>query len=110
MQRDYRMEIYTLIQDINTALKGRFHDYRGMYFFGSRCRGDSQENSDYDMVFVFNTKPNWHKQDRVREVVYQKEVEHDVVIDGKYYAQEEIENYQTPFLEAVYKEGEFYAV
>ncbi len=90
------MNTKILIQHIHTTLQNRFSDYRGVYFFGSRCRGDNQEYSDYDMVFVFSTKPDWRKKDQVREVVYQKEVEYDAVIDGKYYAQEEIEDYQTP--------------
>ena len=104
------MDTNIFIQKINTALKNTFSDYRGVYFFGSRCREDNREDSDYDMVFVFETTPDWRKKDKVREVVYQKEVEYDVVIDGKYYAQKEIENYRTPFLETVYKEGQFYAV
>jgi predicted nucleotidyltransferase len=104
------MDVNTLIQEINTALKDAFSDYRGVYFFGSRWRKDNQEYSDYDMVFVFRTPPDWRKKDQVREIVYRTAIEYDVVIDGKYYAQKEVEEYQTPFLEAVYKQGAFYAV
>jgi len=104
------MDIGTLIKGINTSLKDTFHDYRGVYFFGSRLRGENQDFSDYDMVFVFQTQPGWRKKDRIRTIVYQKELEYNIVIDGKYYAQHDIENYQTPFLETVYKEGAFYGV
>ncbi len=62
------------------------------------------------MVFVFDTQPDWHKKNRVRDVVYRQELETDVVIDAKYYAQEDVEDYQTPFLETVCKEGRFYGV
>jgi predicted nucleotidyltransferase len=104
------MEINTLIRDINASLKSVFQDYMGVYFFGSRSRKDSQEYSDYDMVFVFGTKPDWRKKNQIRDVVYKKAVEYDAVIDGKYYSREEVENYQTPFLECVFKQGKFYAV
>jgi predicted nucleotidyltransferase len=100
----------TLIERMNANLKRHFSDYRGVYFFGSRQRGDAREDSDYDLAFVFETKPDWRKEDRIRDIVYRYEVEHDVVIDGKYYAQDEIEHSQTPFRERVYTEGEFYGV
>lgn len=88
---------------VNKDLKKIFVDYQGLYFLGSRSRGDYREDSDYDMVFVFYSKPDWRKKDKIREIVYRKELEYDIVIDSKYYAQEEIENYRTPFRETVYK-------
>jgi predicted nucleotidyltransferase len=104
------MEINTLIRDINANLKPVFQDYLGVYFFGSRSRKDSREYSDYDMVFVFGAKPDWRKKNKIRDIIYRKEVEYGVVIDGKYFSREEIEDCQTPFLETVFKEGRFYAV
>jgi len=72
------MDIDRLIKDINSTLKSRFQDYAGVYFFGSRSREDYREYSDYDMVlFVFRTKPDWQKKDRIHEIVYRKEVEYD---------------------------------
>ncbi|RLC13462.1 MAG: hypothetical protein DRI57_16175 [Deltaproteobacteria bacterium] len=104
------MDTDALIKDINSTLKSRFRDYTGVYFFGSRARGDYGKYSDYDMVFVFGTEPDWRKKDQVREFVYWKEMEYDLVIDGKYYSQEDVEHYKTPFLESVFKKGKFYAV
>jgi predicted nucleotidyltransferase len=104
------MDIHAFILNINRELKAVFSDYRGVYFFGSRQRGDYRDDSDYDLVFVFDTSPDWRKEDRIRALVYQQEVEHDLIIDGKYYAQDEIEFCRTPFCETVYKEGEFYGV
>jgi len=98
------------IRDINANLKSVFQDYLGLYFFGSRSRGDSREHSDYDMVFVFRKKPDWKKKEDIRNIVYSREVEYGMVVDGKYYSQEEVENCRTPFLESVCKEGKFYAV
>lgn len=104
------MNINTLIKDINSILKTRFQDYMGVYFFGSRSRGDYAEYSDYDMVFAFRTEPDWRKKNQVREFIYLKEVEYDLVIDGKYYSQEDVKHCKTPFLESVFKKGKFYAV
>lgn len=91
------MEIKTLINGMNRNVKRRFSDYRGVYFFDSRQRGDFQEDSDCDLVFVFDAKPDWRKEDHIRDIVYQQAVEYDVIIDGKYYAQDDIEHYRTPF-------------
>ena len=104
------MDIRTFLARLNHALKIVFSDYRGVYFYGSRQRGDFRDDSDYDLVFVFETKPDWRKEDLVRELVYQQEVEHNLVIDGKYYAQDEIAHARTPFCETVCQEGEFYGV
>jgi predicted nucleotidyltransferase len=104
------MDIRTLLARLNCELKTVFSDYRGVYFYGSRQRGDFRDDSDYDLVFVFATKPDWRKEDLVRELVYQQEVEQELIIDGKYYALDEIEHYRTPFCETVYKEGKFYGV
>lgn len=101
------MEINTLIRDINANLKPVFQDYLGVYFFGSRSRKDSREYSDYDMVFVFGATPDWRKKDKILDIIYRKEVEYDVVIDGKYFSREEIEDCQTLFLKRSLKRDSF---
>lgn len=104
------IDIETLARSIGEELRGEFPDYTGVYFFGSRARGEGREASDYDMVFLFEHKPNWREKQRAREIVYMKELMLGIVIDSHYYAREEIENSRTPFREAVRTEGTFYGV
>ena len=104
------MDIQRFIHVINTELQRTFADYQGLYFIGSRSRGEHREESDYDLVFVFQAKPDWRKKDHIRDIVYRNEVEHGIVIDGKYYAHDEITDYHTPFQEVVYNEGKFYGI
>lgn len=87
-----------------------FPDYRGVYFYGSRARGEERSGSDYDMVFLFEHKPDWREKQRARDIIYAKELEYEIVIDSHFYAREEIENSSTPFRETVRDEGFFYAV
>lgn len=104
------IDIDTLAQVISQDLKQEFADYSGVYTYGSRTRDDAQESSDYDMVFVFEHEPDWRQKQKAREIVYQKELEFDVVIDSHYYSRSKIEDISTPFREAVCTEGTYHAV
>jgi hypothetical protein len=61
-------------------------------------------------VFVFHVKPDWQKKENIREIVSRTEVEHDIVIDGKYSAHDDITDSQSPFQEVVSHEGKFSGV
>ena len=73
-------DIQTIIGKMNRELKRVFSDYQGVYAYGSRQRGDWQDASDYDLLFVFTTKPDWRKKDRIRDVVYQHELDDDMIV------------------------------
>ena len=102
--------IKKIISELSEDLVKIFPDFCGVYFFGSRLRGQEQAGSDYDMIFLFEHKPDWREKQRARDIVYVKELECGIVIDSHYYAREEIESTSTPFREMVYNEGKFYAV
>ena len=101
--------IQKIIAEMNRELKRLFSDYHGVYAYGSRQRGDWRDGSDYDLLFVFAATPDWRKKDRIRDVVYRRELDDDIVIDGKYYGADEIAHPRTPFCETVKREGVFYA-
>ena len=61
-------------------------------------------------VFVFQVKPDWRKKENIREIVYRKEVEHDIVIDGKESAHDDITDSHSPCQEVVSHEGKFSGV
>ena len=102
-------DLQAVIGKLNRELKRLFADYQGVYAYGSRQRGDWGEASDYDLLFVFTATPDWRKKDRIRAVVYQRELDDDIVIDGKYYSVNDIAHPRTPFCETVKQEGAFYA-
>ena len=41
-----KTDIENIINEIKEELKQKYSDFRGLYLFGSRARGDFNENSD----------------------------------------------------------------
>ncbi|MFA4955664.1 MAG: nucleotidyltransferase domain-containing protein [Candidatus Methanoperedens sp.] len=47
---------FPLLKHVETALKPYMTTVRGLYFHGSRARGDHREDSDYDLVLITHKK------------------------------------------------------
>lgn len=48
------MNISEIITELNKLIKEKYNDFRGSYLYGSRARGDFEENSDLDIVALFD--------------------------------------------------------
>jgi len=48
------MNITEIINELNTLIKAKYSDFKGLYLYGSRVRGDFREDSDIDVVAVFD--------------------------------------------------------
>jgi predicted nucleotidyltransferase len=103
-------EFEPVIRELNSDLKKKYDDFVGITFFGSRCRGDFSEESDFDIVIMFSKKPGWQKESDVLGVVLEKELKYDLVIDAKVYQEMEIKKRNTPFRVTVCKDGAYYGV
>lgn len=100
-----------LIDDISKALKQKYSDFKGVYFYGSRVRGDFNEDSDYDVVFVFDRdKIDWRFKYDVRDIIYDYELKYEFFLDNRIYTCKDIENPSTIFRFNVKREGIFYGV
>jgi predicted nucleotidyltransferase len=102
------MDVKSLIEKVNRAIKSQFGDFRGTYFFGSRARNDHNEDSDYDLLLTFAHKLNWKKKNQIYDLIAEIELAENVIIDIKAYQENELKNRWTPFREKVLKEGIFY--
>lgn len=47
---------FPILRHVETALKPYMNTVRGLYFHGSRARGDHREDSDYDLVLITHKK------------------------------------------------------
>ena len=97
-----------LIEEIKTELKSKYPDFRGIYLFGSRARGDFHEDSDYDFVLIFEREINRKFKDEVRRKIIDYEIENLIIIDSHVYNMNDIVKPITPFRENVQKEGIYY--
>jgi predicted nucleotidyltransferase len=99
-----------LIDELKEVLKKKYQDFKGIYFYGSRARGDFNEDSDYDLVFVFDRKIDWRFEYEVLDLIYDSELKYEFYLDPKIYSYNDIKDPITPFREAVLNEGIFYGI
>jgi len=103
-----RQDFEPIIHELKSKLKDKYNDFVGITFFGSRCRGDFYNESDFDIVILFSGKPGWQKDRDVLGFVLEIELKYDIVIDAKVYDEAEIKKQDTPFRVTVLTEGAYY--
>lgn len=104
-----RKEFEPIIRELNSELKKKYDDFIGITFFGSRCRGNFTEESDFDIVIMFSKNPGWQRESDVLGTVLEKELKYNIIIDAKVYHEKEIKKQNTPFRVTVCTEGAYYA-
>ena len=79
---------------IRTKLLNEFGDeIKDVVLFGSRAKGDSTINSDYDILIILNKKDyNWKYKYRINEVIYDIELDNDIIIDSHILSEYEVNN------------------
>ncbi|MCX6151933.1 MAG: nucleotidyltransferase domain-containing protein [Ignavibacteriales bacterium] len=103
-------KINYIINELKYLLSQKHNDFKGIYYYGSRRRKDNQEDSDYDLMFVFNREVDRKLKEEIVHLLYSYELENDIIIDCRVYSADDIENIYTPFTHNVKKEGLFYGV
>ena len=84
--KDLQMvDINKLIHELNLKLKKNYPDYNGVYFHGSRLKGKAQDDSDYDLVFIFDREIDWKFEEEIWRIVYNYDLKYNVVIDARIY-------------------------
>lgn len=104
-----KKEFEPIIRELNSELKKKYDDFLGITFFGSRCRGNFTEESDFDIVIMFSKNPGWQRERDILGTVLEKELKYDIIIDAKVYHEREIKKQNTPFRVTVCTEGAYYA-
>jgi predicted nucleotidyltransferase len=103
-----QVDINIILNELKEELKSKYPDFRGIYFFGSRARGDAHEDSDYDIVIVFDREIEWKFKREIRKYIYNKESLYNILFDPKIYRFNDILNPITYFRYMVKEEGLFY--
>ena len=84
----------SILQELKCLLQEHFHDtIRDVILFGSRAKGTAHAHSDYDVLIVLN-KPDydWKFRDRVIDVVYDMELNYDILVDKHLISVDEMEH------------------
>jgi len=94
--------IPSLLDDVRSQLVSAFGDFRGLYFYGSRVVGTPREDSDYDIILVFDTI-DYSKKLKIAGIIGTIEYKHAVIVDYKIFTTtgkrsiEYIRKYVNPF-------------
>lgn len=81
---------------------------RWVKLFGSKARGDFEEESDLDVVIVLSDDMSWVIEKDIYEICFYAGLEYDTVISPVIYSEREINDKfirATPFYRVVEKEG-----
>ena len=69
---------YDLVSEFKSKLKEKFSkDFENIIVYGSKSRGDSNEDSDLDLILVLNTE---NRLDEIQELLFDLEIKHDFYI------------------------------
>jgi predicted nucleotidyltransferase len=101
------MDIKTIAKKLRDKLK-KYENFKGIYLYGSRIKGNYSEDSDIDIIAVFKKEPEYEKSLEISGEVIDIELENDVFIDFHSMTEDEL-NLNNIFFNEV-KKGLFYAV
>ncbi len=73
--------------------------------YGSKARGDFVEESDIDILFVTDYPIHRTLKTEIYDMIYELEVEYNVVFSVIFINKEAFESKNTSFIKQVYREG-----
>ena len=98
--------IVEIIKELNRLLREKFPDFKGSYLYGSRTRNDYREDSDIDIVAIFESVDG-DKESEVYGMVPDLDYRYDVFISLLAYTREDLRQNPAYYREVVEK-GIFY--
>jgi predicted nucleotidyltransferase len=102
------MNISEIINELNKKLKEKYADFKGSYFYGSQALGDFEENSDIDIVGLFDNV-NREKRMEMWDIIGEFEYRYNIFIDFHPMTEPELKRNSIYFNE-VTKKGLFYGI
>ncbi|MCX6155048.1 MAG: nucleotidyltransferase domain-containing protein [Candidatus Kapabacteria bacterium] len=97
-----------IIHELIDEIKQKYPDFRGIYLFGSRARGDFREDSDYDLAIIFNRNLKEKLKREVRNIIFTLMIKYNVIIDNPFLNNIDLTEPITPLRENIKYEGIFY--
>ncbi len=103
------MRFEDTLEEIINALREKIPGFKGIYYYGSRVKGEFTPLSDYDITVVLDRKVDPEIKRQVINILYDFELKYDLNLDIRIYRHSDILNPVTPFRQNVLTEGIFYA-
>ncbi|MBU2446194.1 MAG: nucleotidyltransferase domain-containing protein [Bacteroidetes bacterium] len=95
-----------LLEYLKEKFKIKYPDFKVLYLFGSRARGDYSQDSDFDLVAIFDSVDK-DKDFKIFGIISEAEYKFDTLIDIQILTEEEFK-FNPFFYEEVIKNGILY--
>lgn len=97
------MNINKMINDLKKELASNFDNFEGVYFYGSRVKGDYEPDSDFDFIVLFKDSYSLESEYKLAEIIIKIEFKHNVFIDYHPMTMQELERNPIFYNEVVNK-------
>jgi predicted nucleotidyltransferase len=93
------------VQGVIDEIAERYPPVKKIILYGSKARGDFEEDSDIDLLFITDKKPSRSFKNRIFDVIYNHELKNDIVISAIIMSESIFNNQVSTFLRKVKREG-----
>lgn len=97
-----KRKIEKIIQELNKLIKQQFPDFKGLYLYGSQAKGNSNKDSDIDIVAIFD-EVSRAKVFEIAGILCDLEYKYDIYIDLHEYTEKELQRNPYYYNEVVNK-------
>ena len=97
-----------IINSLNETIKGAYDNFEGLYLYGSYARNNNTQDSDIDVVALFDMTLNREQRLSLWNLIGKIEIDFGVVLDLHPMSKDELENNPIYYNQVVNK-GIFYA-
>ena len=102
------MNIPEIINELNKKLKEKYVDFHGSYFYGSMASKNHEENSDVDLVGIFDDVSR-EKRMEMWDIIGEFEYKYNIILDFHPMTEIELKRNRIYFNEVTQK-GFFYGI
>ena len=95
-----------LINEFNKLVLDKYNDFKGIYLFGSRAKGNFKDDSDIDLVLLFD-EVNRDKKMEIYGILSELMYKYEIFIDIHIMTPETL-RFNPFFYEEVVDKGQFY--
>ncbi len=102
----FEKENQILVEYVKEKLKSNFPDFKALYLFGSRAKGNYSQDDDYDLVVLFDSVDK-NKELKIFRLIGEAEYKFNCLIDIQILTEEDFK-FNPFFYEEVIKNGILY--
>lgn len=82
-----------ILSELKNHLKNNYGNaVKDVVLFGSQARGDSKENSDYDVLVILKDSYSGKDENKILDLCYDIDLKYDIILDVHIISQNELKS------------------